>query len=77
MYGVYSRAYRIPLSDVFENSTIWHPLQKDQDHSIPPSFDLEERTGQRNVFPKAPSVQQEKTQASPCCPFVANEALAG
>jgi hypothetical protein len=44
---------------VFENFTIWRPLQEDQDRSIPPSFDLEKREGRRDAFPKAPSVQQE------------------
>jgi hypothetical protein len=44
---------------VFENSTVWRPLQEDQDRSIPPSFDLEERKGRRNAFPKAPSILQE------------------
>jgi hypothetical protein len=63
---------------VFENSTVWRPLQEDQDRSIPPSFDLEKRKGRRNAFPKAPSVQQEKyPQVSPGYPSVAYEALVG
>jgi hypothetical protein len=32
---------------VFENSTVWRPLQEDQDRSIPPSFDLEKRKGRK------------------------------
>jgi hypothetical protein len=55
---------------VFENSTIWRPLQEDQDRSIPPSFDLEERTGRRNAFPKAPSAHKEYSQVSPRYPFL-------
>jgi hypothetical protein len=62
---------------VFENSTIWRPLQEDQDRSIPPSFDLEKRTGRRNAFPKAPLVQQESPQVSPHYPSVAYKALVG
>jgi hypothetical protein len=62
---------------VFENTAIWRPLQEDQDCSIPPSFDLEEREGRRNVFPKAPSIQQENPQVSPCYPSVSYEALVG
>jgi hypothetical protein len=60
---------------VFENSTIWGPLQEDQDRSILPSFDLEERTGQRNAFPKAPSAHQEEPQVSPRYPAVAYKAI--
>jgi hypothetical protein len=63
---------------VFENSTVWRPLQEDQNRSIPPSFDLEKRKGRRNKFPKAPSVQQENyPQVSPSYPSVAYEALVG
>jgi hypothetical protein len=63
---------------VFENSTVWRPLQEDQDRSIPPSFDLEKREGRRKSFPKAPSVQQENyPQVSPGYPSVAYEALVG
>jgi hypothetical protein len=57
---------------VFENSTVWHSLQEDQDRSIPPSFDWEKRKGRRNAFPKGPSVQQENyPQVSPGYPSVA------
>jgi hypothetical protein len=62
---------------VFENSSIWHPLQEDQDCSLPPSFDLEERTARSNAFPKAPSVKQENSQVSPGYPSVAYKALVG
>jgi hypothetical protein len=62
---------------VFENSTVWHPLLEDPDCSIPPSFDLDERTGRRNAFPKAPSVQKENSQVSPRYPSVAYVALVG
>jgi hypothetical protein len=63
---------------VFENSTIWRPLQEDQDRSIPSSFDLETKKGRRDAFPEAPSVQQENdTQVSPGYPSVAYEALVG
>jgi hypothetical protein len=63
---------------VFENSTVWRPLQEDQDRSIPPSFDLEKREGRRDAFPKAPSVQQENDpKVSPGYPSVAYEALVG
>jgi hypothetical protein len=56
---------------VFENSTVWSPLQEDQDRSILPSFDLEERKGRRNAFPKAPSIQQENhPQVSPIIPLL-------
>jgi hypothetical protein len=44
---------------------------------MPPSFDLEERTGQRNAFPKAPSAHKENPQVSPRYPTVAYEALVG
>jgi hypothetical protein len=55
---------------VFENSTIWRPLQEDQDCTIPPSFDLEERTGQSNAFPKAPSAHQENPKFLPVIPLL-------
>jgi hypothetical protein len=50
---------------VFENSTIWHSLQEDQYCSVPPSFDLETTTGQRNEVPEAPSDPQEISQVPP------------
>jgi hypothetical protein len=57
---------------VLEKSTVWRPLQEDQDRSIPPSFDLEKREGRRNAFSKAPSIQQENyPQVSPGYPSVA------
>jgi hypothetical protein len=59
---VHSKFIAYNCLKVFENSTIWRPLQEDQDRSILPSFDLEERTGQRNAFPKAPSAHQENPQ---------------
>jgi hypothetical protein len=62
---------------VFENSTIWHTLQEDQDCSVPPSFDLETRTGQRNEVPEAPSDPQEISQVPPGYPTVANKAITG
>jgi hypothetical protein len=37
----------------------------------------EERTGRRNTFPKASSVQQENSQVSPGYPSVAYKALVG
>jgi hypothetical protein len=62
---------------VLENSTIWRPLQEDQYCTIPLLFDLEERTGRRNAFPKVPSAHQEKPQVSPGYPNVAYKALVG
>jgi hypothetical protein len=63
---VHSKFIAFNCLKVFENSTIWRPLQEDQDCSIPPSFDLEERKGRRNAFPKVPSIQQEnQPQVSP------------
>jgi hypothetical protein len=60
---------------VFENSTIWRPQQEDQDRSIPPSFDLEERTGQSNAFPKAPSAHQENPKFLPVVPLLPTKLL--
>jgi hypothetical protein len=68
------------LLEGIENSTIWHALQEDQDQedqdrSVPPSFDLETRTGQRNEVPEAPSDPQEISQVPPGYPAVANKAI--
>jgi hypothetical protein len=53
------------LLEGIENSTIWRALQEDQDCSVPPSFDLETRTGQRNEVPEAPSDPQVTHKRSP------------
>jgi hypothetical protein len=65
------------LLDGIENSSIWCTLQEDQDRSIPTSFDLETRTGQRNEVPEVPSDPQEISQVPPGYPTVADEAIDG
>jgi hypothetical protein len=58
------------LLEGIENSSIWRTLQEDQDCSVPTSFDLETRTGQRNAIPKAPSDPQKIPQVSARYPTV-------
>jgi hypothetical protein len=58
---VHSKFIAFNCLKVFGNSTIWRALQEDQDCTIPPSFDLEERTEDKEMRFQKGQVNTKKT----------------